>query len=292
MTISDEELRTAATELDHALAGDGHGDLEVLGWGEVSATVAFEATAGPVALKWLPPFPDATRWDRYRTLFDEYRAALAARGVPLVPSELRSTPVGSGVSGVCVQPRLPAASIGPRVLAGAAPEAAGDALSRIFDHVGEAVDATVGLDAQLSNWALLDGVWTQLDLTTPLLRDPRGRDRLDAAVFLAALPAPLRAPVRLLLLRSITSTYHRPRSVALDLVANLLKERLDSHLPLAVEVAGGRFGVRFTVDEVRRHYRADARLWRALLALRRFDRRFRRAIGRPYPFLLPGPVER
>ena len=46
-------------------------------------------------------------------------------------------------------------------------------------------------------------------------------------------------------------------------------------------------------EEVRRYYRSDARLWEALLRLRRLDRAWCRHVRRrTYPFLLPAKVER
>ncbi len=57
------------------------------------------------------------------------------------------------------------------------------------------VDDRVGLDAQLSNWAVdADGLW-YFDITTPLLADASGRTRMDLRVLTATLPAALR-PVR------------------------------------------------------------------------------------------------
>jgi hypothetical protein len=44
---------------------------------------------------------------------------------------------------------------------------------------------------------------------------------------------------------------------------------------------------------VRRYYRSDARLWGALLRLRKLDRAWRKGIRRrTYPFLLPRRIER
>lgn len=47
-----------------------------------------------------------------------------------------------------------------------------------------------------------------------------------------------------------------------------------------------------TLEEVRRYYRADARLWTVLYRVRTPDRaRQRRVRRRPYPFLLPRSSE-
>lgn len=113
---------------------------------------------------------------------------------------------------------------------------------RIFRPVsfGAAIDPRVGLDGQLSNWARIEGRWLYLDVSTPMLRDEAGRDRLDADLFLAALPWVLRAPVRRFLLATITDVYFDPREAMLDVLGNLHKERLSQHIPAGIEVANRR----------------------------------------------------
>jgi len=83
---------------------------------------------------------------------------------------------------------------------------------------------------QLSNWAVVDGQLVYLDVTTPLLRDEAGRERLDVDVFLASLPWALRVVVKRLVLKaSSTPTTHR--GCHPDLLANLVKEGLGDRLP-------------------------------------------------------------
>jgi hypothetical protein len=47
-----------------------------------------------------------------------------------------------------------------------------------------------------------------------------------------------------------------------------------------------------TRREVDRYYRADVRLLEFYLRVRRLDRAVHRRLGRPYDFVLPGPVRR
>jgi len=291
--LTEAELERAEEMFQRALRDGEPYPFEVLGWGELSAAVAFETASGQVALKRLPPFPSESRWAAYRDLFREYVSTLAARGVEPVETELRELSVAGARIAYSVQPRLPASAVGPRVLRDADDPTTRRLLAALFDRVTAAVDRAVGLDAQLSNWALVDGEWRYFDLTTPLLRDSRGRDRLDTDLFLAALPTPLRPVVRRFLLRSITATYYATRTVLIDFLANLHKERLKHLLPTAVGLAAERAGAPIGIEEVRRYYRSDARMWSLLLALRRFDRTWQRnVLRRPYPFLLPGPIER
>lgn len=328
--LTDDDLARADALFQQALADGALPDeLTVLGYGEISTAVAFTIADGErVALKRLPTFrsvdPDS-RVEAYRALFGEYLSTLIARGVEVVPSRLRE--VGGDGGGpddervvYCVQPVLPAESLGPAVFRRLTlgPTAAGeggsgergsgdgsalrDHLKSLFETFQRVVDAKVGFDGQLSNWALIvdaadgtasDGAWHYLDVTTPLLRDEAGRDRLDADLFLAMLPRPLRPPVRRFLLHSITETYFSARSVAVDFLGNLIKERLGAALLVGIEVAQDMFAPAITEQEVRANYRSDARLWEWLLRLRRADRWWhRKFLRRPYPFLLPGIIER
>ena len=116
---------------------------------------------------------------------------------------------------------------------------------------------------------------------------------LFVAVFLASLPWALRGIVERFMLRRILDPYYSPRGVVLDLLGNLIKEGLGERLVEWVPVAARHLGEPLSVDEVRRHYAEDARTWRLLQRLRRFDRAWQRHVRRrPYPFLLPGPVQR
>lgn len=298
---SDGALHALDRRLRQALDRGTAEGLEILGYGELSTTVVLEDAGQRFAVKRLPPFDDWQRRDAYHALFHEYIERAEALGVTTVPSQLHSlesTDGGAKGEGelvtYCVQPALEPSVLGPCWLASASPEASRRAAESLFETILATVGPEVGFDAQLSNWARPDGVWSYLDLTTPLLRTREGADRLDTDLFLAMLPWILRPLVRRFLLRGILATYFEPRRVLVDLLANLLKERLADHLPLWLEVANHHLvGEPIRRTEIGRYYRSDARLWAFLLALRRIDRWItRHALHRPYPFLLPGPIER
>ena len=168
------------------------------------------------------------------------------------------------------------------------PTGAPTLLADIVEVVLSTVDATTGLDAQLSNWAVVDGRLTYFDVTTPLLRRADGTTELDTEVFLTSMPWALRPPVRRFIVPGIIERYHDPRTVTLDLASNLLKEGLDELVPSVVAATEGRLAVPLTLDEVRADRRSDARTWAALQAVRRADRAWQRHVRRrSYPFLLP-----
>ena len=163
----------------------------------------------------------------------------------------------------------------------------------ILDLALAFVTPTRGLDGQLSNWTMVDGELIYLDVSTPLLRDDEGCELMDVDIFLACLPWALRGLVRRFMLRGILDPYYSPRGVVRDVLGNLIKEGLGERLPEWVPVATRTLGQPVSVDEVGRHYAEDARTWRLLQRLRRVDRAWQRHVRRrPYPFLLPGPVQR
>jgi hypothetical protein len=168
---------------------------------------------------------------------------------------------------------------------------------RLFDRLTELILSVVtprlGLDGQLSNWAVLDDEIVYFDVTTPMMRDENGQEILDTELFLASLPWALRGLVRRVFLHQILDTYYHPRETLIDLLGNLIKEDLADRLALGLERVNRHVTPAIEEAEVRRYYRQDARMYAIIQRLRRLDRVWQRRVRRrPYPFLLPGRVER
>jgi len=291
--VPDDEVAALEAAVEAALrTGDDEG-LHLLGNGEVTLVVGWPTDRPVVACKRLPVFADVEEARRHGDLVAEYVSTLAARGVRVVPSQWRTTDAaGGGVAGWVLQPVLEPRSLAPAALA-AEPATAATVLGAVVERIHAVVDPRVGLDAQLSNWALADdGPW-YLDITTPLLADAAGRTRLDLRLLTTALPTPLRPLVRRLVAPGIVAAYHRTRDVTVDLVGNLYKERLGSVVDAALSEANRRVVPAITEEEVRRWYRSNARTWEWLLWARTADRWWQRRVRRrTYPFLLPPRVER
>ncbi len=287
-------LEALEARVERALQAGGPGDLQVLGYGEISAVLALDAPAGRFACKRLPPFDGADALEGYRACLEEYLAALAARGVAVAPTALLHLPrPGGRLAAYCVQAAFPAGALLPAELARAGEGRARALFRRLLEAVERAVGPELGLDGQVSNWAVAGDELVYLDVTTPLRRDGAGAERLDTGLFLASLPWALRGAVRRFLLREILDKYYQPRGVVLDALANLEKERLDRWLPAFLEEANVRLRPALGEEEVRRYYASDARTWALLQRLRRLDRAWQRRVRRrTYPFLLPGRIER
>lgn len=268
------------------LTGDASA-LTILGYGEISCVVALGSQH---VAKPLPPFPDRAAADGYTATFHAYLQGLRDRGIHPVDSHLEVLERNGHPVVWCIQKRLPAESLLPNRLRHDSVDVATQRLIRIRDAVLSAVGPTFGLDAQASNWAEVDGKLHYLDVTTPLMRDTRGREQLDTRLFLAGLPAPLRPLMRRFALGPVVDKYYDPRGVLLDLLGNLHKERL-SHL-ISSFVEHTRVTPPITEDEIHRYYRTDALMWEAVQRARRLDRAWHHLRRRPYPFLLPGRIAR
>jgi hypothetical protein len=294
MSIATADLLALDAAMEHAFATGDASRLDVLGYGEITTVVACESAGRRWACKRLPPFDSVDSADRYEALFDEYLATLRGSGVALVPSSFRRVDrVDGTVIGYCVQPAFPDGQLATRVLEHSDDDQALALFESVLQRIVAVVSPRVGLDSQLSNWMVDGDVVLFLDVTTPMLRDATGRDRLDTELFLAAVPPPVRPLFRRFLVRQILDNYHDARGVVRDVLANLIKAGLERHIPRFLEAANRRLPSPLTAAEVQRYYADDARIWSLWQAMRRADRFARtRLLGRPYPFLLPGPIER
>lgn len=287
----DVERLDAAIEA--AIAAGSPAGLTVLGFGEVTLVVGWPTDAPRVAVKRLPRFPTAQRAAAYAALLEEWLAALRARGVPVLETTVQTVAAasGGGTRAYLVQPLARPEALLHHVLRDAPPERGEQLLARLVELVTQAVDRGVGLDAQWANWVVEDGDLRLLDISTPMLRDAGGRDRLDLGVFFSVYPwaiRPLLRPVA----RAVMEPYHQPRGVLLDAASNLIKEELEPWLPALLRIAADRLDRPIELAEVHRYFTRDRRTWMLMQRLRRADRAWQRGVRRrPYPFLLPPPYQ-
>ena len=291
--IAVAELEALDAAVRNALATHDPSALTVLGYGEISSVVGWPTDRPRVACKLLPPMTPQQLHD-YGRVFARYLDVLNERGVTVPRSELHEVDRPDGtVAAYVLQPVLPAEALVPRLLADTAPDSHHPVVARIVAAVTRTVSDRVGLDAQLSNWAVVGGALQFLDVTTPMLRDGAGRELLDLEPVVRSVPAPLRPAVRRFVAPDILGRYYDPRNALRDIVANLHKERLTPWIPAVLDAANAVVAPALTAEEVAKDYRSDARMWAAMQRLRRADRAWQRGIRRrTYPFLLPGRIER
>jgi hypothetical protein len=292
-------VRPAALDIElvdravqEAIRAGEPGALRVLGYGEVTLVFGWPCEQPEFAVKRLPSFRDSAHLDRYGALLESYTAALRARGVRVVSTELCATEADNGgPRAYLVQPLVARERELNVLLREATAKAGNTLLDALVEHVAAVVDGGLGLDAQASNWALDDGELVYLDVSTPLMRSPSGRHELDLSPFLSIYPWALRG-VLLPVAHGVMAQYHDARTVLVDVASNLVKERLERWLPAFLEAAGARVWPPIEESEVRRYFARDKKLWLLMQRLRRIDRAWQRGVRRrPYPFLLPPPYQ-
>ncbi|MFH8468519.1 DUF6206 family protein [Streptomyces sp. NPDC017991] len=293
-TVPHVELAQLEDRVQAALRTMDDSALDVLGYGEVSLVLRLESGDGAFACKRLPVFPDRGRLERYEEGLREYLRRLGDNGLDVADTELWHTRLPSGrITAYCVQRELPSHRLCSRLLHTEDDIWVKDFFSRFLDRVERAVEPTLGLDAQANNWMDVGGELVYIDVTTPLMRDARHRERLDVRLFFSSLPWVLRDAVRVSMTKSIFDKFYESRGVLLDFLGNLYKERLHDLVPAFLEQANARLSRPITEEEVAAYYRDDARMWELIQRLRRADRFWHHRIRRrTYPFLLPPPVER
>lgn len=297
--VPDVDLDAVNAAVEAAIASGDETGLRVLGYGEISLVVGWPTESPVAACKRLPAFTSPAAAATYRSHYDAYLDVLADRGVEVVPSRF-ATVSGSPRSdgsvptiAYVVQPVVDPASLGPEVLRGSEADPEHPLLTAVVDAVSAVTDARTGVDAQISNWVYEGSSVRYLDITTPMLFDADGTPLMDVGIFLASFPWFLRAAVGRFVVPGVVGSYRDPRKALVDLAANLLKERLENWIPAVLEAANRHVSPVIERAEVDKYYRSDARLWAVMLRLRRADRAWQRNVRRrPYPFLLPGPIER
>lgn len=281
-------------EVTRALASGDESRLEILGYGEVTLVLRLRTARETLAVKRLPIFESRAAFDAYRAVSEEYVARLEIAKISVPATRLWASVREDGTMvAYVIQPELDGENLGSRWLARASGEEADWFFETVLRHTLDTITDTVGFDVQASNWIVEGRRLRYLDVTTPFLRDERRRERLDARPFFSSLPWLLRAPVRVMLGNSLFDKFYEPRAAIVDLLGNLHKERLGHLVARFLPIANARFESPIRAEEVASYYAGDAKMWAVLQTLRRADRWWQGVVRRrPYPFLLPGKIER
>jgi hypothetical protein len=291
----------------------------VLGYGEMSTVLTIHEGNPNLVYKRMPMFQSEEELAPYLALYEIYQDELAAAGIEIVPAAVTSyVPESGNVVVYIIQEKLEPDSLANQAIHVLPPaeierlfEAVLANIGRVFAfNEGHAGEIELGFDAQMSNWAIagydpgqtglpdpLELIY--LDTSSPLLRR-QGEEQLDPELFLRSAPSFLRWVIRLLFLEGVMNRYYDHRQVVIDVLANLYKEKREDVIPALVaranaflEEAMGEDDFRpVTEDEVAGYYREDAQIWRFYLASRRIDRRLHRLLCKPYPYVLPGHIDR
>ena len=249
--------------MQRALATGDRSGLDLRGFGVTSVVLAAPLGAPTAACKRVPPFRDRATFERYRQVVLHNVDELRAGGVTVVDTDVRLVEHGGHLVGYVVQPLLPPESLGEAILKAAEPSADHPLVTAMVDHVLAATTERRGIDAQVGNWAVIDGVVSYLDVTTPFSVDERGELEMDLDVFLTSGPPPLRPLYRRELPKSMTR-WLDARHALVDLVGNLYKLDLDGWVEPIIEATRGRVDPPISVTEAREYYDGEVKTWTLL----------------------------
>jgi len=294
----------------------------VLDYGEISTVLEIGAgSERDLVYKRMPMFKTEQEAEDYQTLHKEYIQVLQDRiGLQVAPSDIaRLIDEQTGkVVVYIVQKKFPLEAIAHKAIHRLSPDdvnkldlAVLKETAKVFDfnarHKGK---LEVGLDGQISNWALanfdqkapaLDDEieLVYLDTSTPLVRKD-GAEQLDPELFLRSAPSFLVWVLRLFFLKDVMTRYYDFRQVSVDIIANFYKEQRPDLVPDLVDTVNDFFSAEIrqgdlqpiTVKEIKGYYREDAWIWRLYLTFRKIDRVFHRLLRKDYVYVLPGKIKR
>ena len=121
-------------------------------------------------------------------------------------------------------------------------------------------------------------------------------EQLNPDLILKTAPSFLRWILRLFFLKDVMNRYYEPRSVYMDLIANLHKEQRPDLVPIAIDIVNKYIkepDKKFDIGEINKYYKEDKLIWTLFLAFRKFDRFLKSKIfHKRYEYILPGKIKR
>jgi len=290
----------------------------VIGYGEISTVLEIGGLDSRFAYKRMPLFRSEDEINRYTKAFENYSRILRESVGLLLPdySYTKISIEGHPIVFYIAQEMMPAESIGNRAIHFLDKQdcirlirCTLRELAKVWRFNAKSEEVEVGIDGQISNWAIMGYNspplpekfdLAYLDTSTPLFRI-HGIEQLQAELFLRPAPSFLAWILKRLFLEDVVNRYYDFHLVACDLVANFKKEQKEELIPDLVEETNRFFleevpelEIRpISEKEVRSYYRLDAMIWRLYLSLRKLDRFIRtKMLGKDYPYILPGKIKR
>ncbi len=291
----------------------------VLGYGEMSTVMTISGANPNLVFKRMPMFHAESELEPYIFLYETYLEHLANAGVTAVPAAITSiVPSKGNIVVYIIQEKIDSGALLNKAIHKCTNDNVVQLFNAILANIAQVFtyndehkgDVAMGFDAQMSNWAITgcDGAGGPLpdpleliyiDTSSPLLR-LNGEELLDPELFLRSAPSFLRWVIRMLFLDDVMNRYYDPRQVIIDVLANLYKEKRAEIIPELLvssneyleETEQADTFKPITGAEVASYYKEDARIWSLYLNARRIDRQLYRLLGRPYPYVLPGHVDR
>ena len=261
--------------------------IPAIGNGEFSIAMRWDAGDGASVVKRVPPFRSRSAANQYVDLVREHLDDLRGRGVRCVTTDLHILDRSDGSAVVYhAQPLLNSDQLADRILANSAPTDEHPVLTTVVDIIVRVVGAGTPLDSQFANWYWFENEAWQLDFSTPLMLNEKGRIRFDATGFQREYPALTRRLVYRELMK-IAPRYSDTKFVLTDNMVQLYRQGLDFWDTALADAAQRRHGLEISRVEARKRFDEDAKFYPTLLRLKRLQRGWIQATHRRYDTLLP-----
>jgi hypothetical protein len=165
------------------------------------------------------------------------------------------------------------------------PSAEHPVVASVVAAIGRVVRPHLAFDGQASNWGWHDGRAWYLDLSTPLLLDEHDALQFPDDGFNLEYPWFIR-PLLARETRTWLPHYTELEFVLYDLVALLHREGLEAWCPSFAEVIRRQFDIEISLEQARKNFASDAKLYPFTHALRKLQRFWLQRTGRRYESLL------
>ncbi|MGI9598741.1 MAG: DUF6206 family protein [Acidimicrobiales bacterium] len=284
--ITYDDLARLEADVSAALNRQDNSQLPVIGFGEISVALGYPADDPSHVCKRTPPLTPA-QYGGYQQLVERYVAELGDAGLTVVDTEVMVVERDGTLIAYLVQPLLPAESIGHKVLQRADPDDEHPFLVALAETLNLVTDR-LSVDAQVTNWSWNGTELTLLDVGTPFIWDAAGDLRFDMTPYLPMISAPLRNSARKDLTK-VVDRWKQPSGVAVDIVANLLREGLDDWVEPATAALNRILATddAIDVDAARAAYAEDLKTWPRLARLKRLERAWQTKVRRrQYDFFI------
>jgi len=276
---------------------------EILGYGEISTVFSLSNEPGS-AFKRMPLFSSSKGAIEYSKIYNDYCDYLKKAGINLPESDLATIVLEDRpVVLYIIQEKLSPDAFGHKIIHDRSEEEVEDLFGKICDEINrvwtfnenEEPAVKLAIDGQLSNWVVDGDKIIYIDTSTPLFR-LNGTEQLDPELILKTAPGFLRWILRLFFLDDVMNRYYDPRSVFIDLAANLYKEQRSDLIPAAIKIINEKAPADMEPikeKDVKSYYSEDKIIWALFLSFRKFDRWMTTKIFRKrYEFILPGKIKR
>lgn len=304
--------------------------LGILGYGEISTvmhlvkgkminryfeTEKIETT--PWIWKRMPSLQSIDDVKNYEIAYREYRELLTNDVGIMVPAQtIRHFDNAGSYTVYAGQEKIEPVNVGNRLLRRCDVENSkrlfalvlGE-LKKLYDFNRQSSYYSIGLDGQISNWVLVphngainyvgnNDTLLYIDTSTPLYRK-NGHEQINAEIFIRNTPLFLRGIIRMFFLQEVLDRYYDVRSIIVDCIANLHKEKVSGLIGHFIPMANNFLkeneipGTEITSDEVDKYYASDAFIWKFFQFSRKVDKFITEKIFRKkYTYRLPGAIER